>query len=219
MTRRMTTAADARNQTGKAPGPKRRERRCVATGETRDEAGLVRIAIGPEGELVPDVTARLPGRGVWVTASRDAVETAVKRKAFARSAKTAVTVPDGLADRIAERLADRALSLLGLARRSGDLAVGFDTAHAALKSARPAWRVEASDAAEDGRGKLDRLAAAAWDDIPVAGCFTAAELGQALGRDHVVHAVLTGGPQTGAFGETMNRLAGFRMIDPGRNPA
>ena len=149
MTRR-TTAADP------SAAPKRRERRCVATGETRDEAQLVRIAIGPEGELVPDVTARLPGRGVWVTASREAVDTAVKRKAFARSAKAAVTVPDGFADRIAERLTARALSLLGLARRSGDLAAGFDTAHAALKSARPAWRIEAADAAADGRGKIGR---------------------------------------------------------------
>lgn len=213
MTRRTTTAAE----TGPGPsaGPKRRERRCVATGETRDEAQLVRIAIGPDGELVPDVTARLPGRGVWVTARRDAVETALKRKAFARSAKAPVTVPDGFADRIAERLSVRALSLLGLARRSGDLAAGFDTAHAALKSARPAWRIEAADAAADGRGKLDRLAFAAWGEIPVAGCFTAAELGQALGRDALVHAVLTGGPQAAAFGETMHRLAGFRDIDPG----
>lgn len=197
------------------PGRKRRERRCVASGEVRPETRLVRIAIAPDGVLVPDVTARLPGRGVWVTADRAAVETALKRKAFARAAGSAVTVPAGFADFIADRLADRALSLLGLARRSGDLALGFDTAHAALKAARPAWRVEASEAAPDGRGKLDRLAYAAWGDIPVAGCFTAAELGQALGRDSVVHAVLTGGAQAAAFGETMTKLGGFRDIDPG----
>lgn len=210
MRTKETIAADA--------GTKRRERRCVATGDVCSEARLIRIAIAPDGALVPDVTARLPGRGVWVTADRNAVETALKRKAFSRAAKETVTVPDRFADFIADRLADRALSLLGLARRSGDLALGFDNAHAALKSARPAWRIEASDAAADGRGKLDRLTYAAWGEIPVAGCFTANELGQALGRDAVVHAVLTGGPQVAAFGETMMKLAGFRNIDPGPDP-
>ncbi|WP_300542773.1 RNA-binding protein [Maricaulis sp.] len=193
---------------------KDRERRCVATGEVKDEGDLIRIALGPDGAVVPDLAARLPGRGAWVTAQREPVDRAVKKKAFHRAFGGPVDVPEDLADRIEGLLSGRALNLLGLARRSGDLAAGQDAVRLAIKAARPAWRIEASDGAADGRSKLDRLARAAWGDIPVAGCFAAEEIGQALGRGPTVHAAMSEGPQARAFSTVMGKLAGFRPLDP-----
>ncbi len=191
-----------------------REKRCIATGEVKDEAELIRLVIGPGDEVFPDVAAKLPGRGIWVSADREAVEKAAKKGLFNRSAGRAVKVPDGLADLIEAQLEARALSLLGLARRAGAVALGFDAARIALKAGRPAWRIEALDGAEDGRTKLDRLAQAAWGEIPVASGFTAEQLGEALGRGTVVHGVLTGGSQARAFGVTMGKLHGFRPPAP-----
>lgn len=198
------------------PDTRSRTRRCAASGETRPEAALIRFAISPEGEVVPDLAARLPGRGIWVSADAASVARAVKSGAFPRGAKRGVAAPQDLAGQVEALLAARALSLLGLARRAGALAAGFDAVKIALKSARPVWRIEASDGARDGREKLDRLAHAAWGGIPVAGCFSAAELGQATGRDALVHAALSGGAQASAFTGVMNRLSGFRVIDPAR---
>lgn len=197
-----------------------RERRCVATGDTATEAELLRVALAPDGTLVPDVAAKLPGRGAWVRADRAMVDQAVKKRLFNRAFGQEVTAPDDLADRFEALLEARALSLLGLARRAGRLAAGFDAAKLALSGGPdPAWRIEASDAARDGRAKLDRAARGAERDPPVAGCFSAEDLGAALGRGAVVHAVLGQGPEAGSFSGVMARLAGFRIIDPARSDA
>lgn len=191
-----------------------RERRCIASGEVRDEAGLIRMALGPGNQIVPDLAAKLPGRGAWVGAERGLVEKAVKKSAFNRAFGCPVVVPDDLPGLIEALLETRALNLLGLARRAGDLAVGFDAVRLALKSAKPAWRIEASDGAEDGRSKLDRLAFAAWGDVPVAGCFTAEAVGVATGRAPVVHASMSEGSQARAFTTVMGKLSGFRPLVP-----
>ena len=164
--------------------------------------------------MVPDLAAKLPGRGAWVTADRELVGKALKKGAFTRAFGGRVVVPDDFADLLERLLAERALNLMGLARRSGDFATGFDAVRLALKAARPAWRVEASDGAADGRSKLDRLAQAAWGDVPVAACFTAEEIGQATGRGPVVHAAMSEGPQARAFATVMDKLSGFRPLDP-----
>ncbi|MEE2526700.1 RNA-binding protein [Hyphobacterium sp. HN65] len=192
-----------------------RERRCVVTQQSGPEDGLIRFVAGPDGTIVPDISAKLPGRGAWVTARADHLAEAVKKGRLARALDGA-KAGDDLADQIVSLLGAKALSLLGLARRAGGLAIGMDAARLALKAKRPAWRVEAADGAPDGRQKLDRLTAANWGEIPVAGCFSAGELGRALGRDHVVHAVLAEGPHARSFGEVMTKLSGFREIDPGR---
>lgn len=196
-----------------------RERTCVATGETRPESELVRFAASPDGVVVPDVAAKLPGRGVWVRAMRAAVDRAVARGAFARGLKTAVKAPDDLADRVEALLARRCLDLLGLARRGGGLAVGAVQAEEAIRRAPPLWMIEASDGASDSRGKLIRLAFGLWGVEPrVAGCFTAAELGVALGGDPVVHAVLLHESMAQRWTVEVGRLSGFRAIRPASWP-
>lgn len=197
-----------------------RERRCVATGEAGLEAELLRVALAPDGSLVPDVSAKLPGRGAWVSADRALVDKAVKKRLFHRAFGQPVETPEDLADRFEALLEARALSLLGLSRRAGRLAVGFDASKIALSGGpEPAWRIEAIDGARDGWAKLGRAARSAQRDPPVAGCFSAEALGAALGRSAVVHAVLAQGSEAEAFSGVLGKLAGFRTINPARSNA
>src|SRR5262249_25133213 len=101
------------------------QRRCICTGESGDRPFLLRFVIGPDDELVPDVAARLPRRGLWWPPRRDIVERAVAKRLFARAARRPVTVPLGLADRIEALLAQRCRDGLGLARRAGLAVAGF----------------------------------------------------------------------------------------------
>jgi predicted RNA-binding protein YlxR (DUF448 family) len=190
-----------------------RVRRCVATGETLPEAELLRFVASPDGWVLPDPAAKAPGRGVWVGASMAAVEQAVKKKAFARGFKRDVKIPDDLIEKIILGLRRRCLDHLSIARKAGSIVLGNDMVGAALRTQKPAWRVEASDGAADGRKKLDGLSLA-WGGVPTAGCFTAMEMGMALGRDVVVHAVLLPGRLADSWTADIRRLAGFVPLVP-----
>jgi predicted RNA-binding protein YlxR (DUF448 family) len=196
-----------------------RERTCVATGETLPESALVRFAAAPDGEVTPDVAAKLPGRGVWVRAERAAIDKAVKKNAFARGLKANAKAPPDLADRVEALISRRCLDILGLARGAGALAIGTVQVEEAIRRAPPYWLIEASDGAEDGRRKLIQLAFGLWGEEPrVVGCFTGAELGVALGRDHVVHAALLQEGMAQRWTVEIGRLSGFRAIIPASWP-
>jgi predicted RNA-binding protein YlxR (DUF448 family)/ribosomal protein L7Ae-like RNA K-turn-binding protein len=181
-------------------------RRCLVTRRTLPKARLIRFVVDPAGNLVPDLDGKLPGRGMWLQARRDVVETACAKGSFARAAERPVTVPAGLAERVAGLLARRCLDLLGLARRAGGIAAGFEQAREWLRAGRAAALVEATDAAEGGRGKM----AGAAREVPLVELFTAAELGAALGRDNAVHVALARGRLARRFVADALRLAGFR---------
>jgi predicted RNA-binding protein YlxR (DUF448 family) len=191
-------------------------RRCIATMESRPAAELIRFVLSPDGEVTPDLAARLPGRGAWVGATRASVDLAVKKGAFARAFKAnAKTSPD-LSDRIDGLMGKRVLDMLGLAKRSGDLILGFDQVRDAVRNGRPACLIEASDGSKDGRGKLVGLARAIYADhgreVPVVGCFLGDEMGMALGRGRVIHACLEQGRFAQAWMGELARLAGFRQV-------
>ena len=195
-------------------GVKGRVRRCVVQRVERPESELVRIAIAPDGALLPDVGARAPGRGAWVSADRASVDEALKKGAFAKSAQRGVRAPDDLSGLIEAQLAARCLAQLGLAKRAGDLVSGFDQVRALVRGEKPAHLIESSDAAADGRHKILSIARAAWGDVPLAGCFGSDELGVAVGRGHVVHAALKVGPSARRFAVDVARLSGFRPLVP-----
>ncbi len=204
------TASDARSDVARG-----RERRCLVSREVGDPERLIRFVLDPGGVVTPDLAQRLPGRGAWVTSERACVDAAVKKGLFARAFKRAVTAPADLSDQIEAQLLARCLAQLGMARRAGGLVAGFDQVRALAKSAKPAYIVEASDGASDGRGKTLGMARAVWgDDIPVAGCFTAAQIGGVLGRDRVAHAALMAGHSSRGFEREARRLAGFRALFP-----
>lgn len=205
--RDITASADA----AEAPDPMQDEaeptgphRRCIATGAVRPKEELLRFVVGPDDTVVPDLENTLPGRGLWLSARRDMVETAMAKKSFARAARQKVIVPPDLPDRLDDLMRRRCLDLVGLARRAGMVTAGFEKVRALLKDQRQAAVVllEASDGAADGRNKIRALA----PDLPVIDLFTGAEVGAALGRDIAVHAVVTRGPKAQAG--LARRLAG-----------
>lgn len=191
-----------------------RERRCIVSRATEHEARLIRFAVAPDGVVTPDLAAKLPGRGAWVRADRDSLATAVRTNAFARSARRPVTAAPDLPDQVERLLEARCLAQLGLARRAGELAVGFDQVRGLARGRRPAYLIEAADGAADGRSKVIALVRAIHGEVPIAGCFTRDALGEALGRAPVAHAALDEGAAARRFAVDVERLAGFRPIRP-----
>ena len=196
-----------------------RERRCIVTGEVRPDDQLIRFVANPEGCVVPDVSAKLPGRGFWVSAERRTLELAVTKSHFSRAAKVPLTAPADLPDRVELQLVRRISEHLGLARRSGVLLSGFDTVARAFGARRPPdLLVEAADGSRDGRRKLLGLAAARGLSPAVMDLLTSSELGLALGRENVVHAAFNPGRLSERVRLEAGRLRGFRPasghVDP-----
>ena len=186
------------------------ERKCIVSGRVADRSRMIRFVVGPGDEIVPDIGAGLPGRGIWIGAERSLVEKAVAKGLFAKAARSKVAVPADLGDTVSALIARRALETLGLARRAGMVTLGFEKVAQALARDRVAVLVMAADAGADGVRKLTGPKAA-----PAAvRCFDRTELSLALGRGNVVHAALAPGGLTERFMTEARRLAGFRSMAP-----
>jgi uncharacterized protein len=182
------------------------ERRCIVTGQVRPKAELLRFAVAPDGTLFPDPGHDLPGRGIWLSPSRDVVNTAVAKRSFSRAARRQVVVPEDLADRIEALLARRCLDILGLARRAGQAVCGFEKVSAELRSGRAALLLGARDSARDGRVKVQALR----PGLPVIELFDGAELGAVFGRDAAVHVCVSPGRLAQRLKDGAALLVGFR---------
>jgi predicted RNA-binding protein YlxR (DUF448 family) len=182
------------------------QRRCIVTGEVRAREDLLRFVVDPSGHLIPDISGRAPGRGIWLSADRDSVKTALSRKLFARAARRALEVDPELDRKIEALLVARCMELIGLARRAGQAVAGFEKVRARLKQGEAGILLAALDGAADGREKLRRLA----PDLTVLDCLTSEEMGRAFGRDHAVHAVLAPGALAVKFELEARKLKGFR---------
>jgi predicted RNA-binding protein YlxR (DUF448 family) len=191
-----------------------RERRDIVSGEVMREARLIRFVAGPDATVTPDLAAKLPGRGLWVEATREALETAIKRDAFSRSAKTKLKSPPDLADQVEKLLERRCLDRLGLARRAGELTWGYEKVSAALAAGKVAWMVEALDGSSGDRRKLLALAKHQKRPPGLCGCFTAEDLSLATGAGHVIHLAFLAGRWAVRWSDEIGQLAGFRPILP-----
>jgi predicted RNA-binding protein YlxR (DUF448 family) len=194
-----------------------RQRRDLVSGEVMPEHRLIRFVAAPDGTIVPDAAAKLPGRGLWVEATRKAITTAVDKKLFARAAKAQVTATADLADRAEKALLARIIGDLGIARRSGTLVLGFDNVLRALdgyKPPPPTLLIEAMDGSKDGKRKLYNAAHARELKPAVAECLTSAELGLALGRENVIHAAVHPGGLAERLILDMQRLQALRSESP-----
>jgi len=189
-----------------------RERRCIVSGEVLSEDRLIRFVVAPDGTVTPDIAAVLPGRGIWVGATRDAVNMAVKRNLFAKAAKANVTVAPDLADRVETLLIARIKADLGMACRSGQIVFGFDAVARALQSGTPPGLViEASDGAADGKRKLFAVSHARGLKTQTVECLSREEIGLAVGRENVIHAALKSGRLQERLSFDAGRLNGFRV--------
>ncbi|MFW8593870.1 RNA-binding protein [Cribrihabitans neustonicus] len=187
------------------------ERKCIATGETEPKQGLIRFVMGPDGSVVPDVRGKLPGRGVYVAASRAALEAAVKKKAFARGFKAQVSVPENLPEEVERQVVRRIVELISLARKSGDAVAGFEKVKDWLGKEEARVLIQASDGSGRGKSKLSTPYKGKF-----IGCLTADELGMAFGRQTVIHAALASGGLSKRVVDEAQRLQGLREMVGGK---
>ncbi|MEO5808338.1 RNA-binding protein [Devosia sp.] len=206
--------------------PEPTTRMCALTREEKPVAELIRFVVSPDGEIVPDTDAKAEGRGVWITLNRSSVEQAVKKKAFAKSLKTDVKVPDDLAGLTQLRLEQRFLSALAMCRKAGQLISGATKVRSALATGDLIALLTADDASADGRSKmvgpLKALHYAAEEEgndgfeVPHFELLSSEQLGLALGLENVIHAALTKGAAARSAVEKARRLALF-IATPGQN--
>jgi hypothetical protein len=199
----------------RGPRAGERTRMCAVTREIRPLSELIRFVVGPDGAAVPDVKTKLPGRGLWITASREALGEAIKRKVFGRGFKREVRLPPDLADQT-ERLLERAvLDALAMAGKAGSVAAGFAKTEAALEHEEVIAVLHAAGASADGVRKLQARAQRYRSGVPPAeiGFLTTAQLDLALSRPNVVHAALLAGPASETFLARCRRLERFRTGD------
>lgn len=130
------------------------ERKCIVTGESQPKAGLVRFCIGPDDMVVPDILGRLPGRGIYVAANREAITKAATKGLFSRAARQPVKVPDGLADLVEALLTRRVVELISMARKANSAVMGYEKVKDWLSSGKARVLVQASDGSERGKTKL-----------------------------------------------------------------
>ena len=191
------------------------ERRCILTGAHGERAQLIRLALGPDGQVAADLGAKLPGRGAWISADRALLEAAMAKGklkgALARAFRTsALGIPGDLPDQIAAGLERRALDRLGLENRAGHLIWGHERIGEALLKGRVRLLLHALDAAADGTGKLEaKRRGASPDTVSMTLPVPRAQLSLALGRENVVHAAIADARSAMRVIEALGRWQAF----------
>ncbi len=181
-------------------------RRCIVTRETLAMEKMIRFCVSPDGVLVPDLAHKLPGRGIWVTADREIVETACQKNLFTKAARRKVTYPENIDELISALFVKRLQNLLGVAKKAGLVTAGFEKVAEALRGGRVLCLLEAVDAAADGKEKLKRLCP---DNVPVIQILTADLAAQALGTGVCMHAALKFGGISDLFVAEAGRFAAY----------
>lgn len=190
------------------------ERRCIVTRETGPKAGLIRFVAAPDGEIVPDLAGKLPGRGIWVGAERRTLALATAKGHFARAAKRQVRVPPDLVDRVEALLAARVVDLLSLARKAGQAVTGFEKVKEALVSGEARLLLQAADGSERERARLRPPEG----ENTLVSCLFAHELGVAFARDRVIHAAVLAGGLGDRVRDEAQRLSGIRDVEQPASP-
>jgi predicted RNA-binding protein YlxR (DUF448 family) len=183
------------------------ERKCIATGESQPKAGLIRFCLGPDGQIVPDILGKLPGRGIYVSADREAMDKAAKKNLFSRAARQPVKVPDGLADLVEQLLVRQG----GRTAQHG--AQGGRRGHRLREGEGLAGQGHGGDA-DPGQRRVgtgqDQAARARRRNGASSAVLSAGEIGLAFGRERAIHAALAAGGLRTRVVEEAAKLAGLR---------
>ena len=178
-------------------------RTCIVTGEELPPERMIRFVVGPDGEVVPDLARKLPGRGMWVKAERAAVEQAVERKLFSKAAKAPVKAGADLVDRIERLLLEGVLADIGRARRAGRAVAGFVKVEQAIGRHQAGLLIVACEADGDGLSKLQAKVEGAG--LAIERLADAEALGGVFGRDQAVYVAVS---RDNAGGQFIRRIAG-----------
>lgn len=196
-------------------------RTCIVERARKERPFLLRFVLSPQGNAVPDIKGNLPGRGVWVTAKKEIVAEAVKRRAFQRAFRKPVLAAGDLPLQVEELFKRSALERLSICNKAGLVVLGFSKVEEALNRGEIAGLLHARGAAEGGKAKLDRKFAALYsgkDHIAPKNCFTSAEISLATGSSNVIHAGVKDGGAARAFFEALDRFSGYCTGDTAKDP-
>ena len=194
-------------------------RMCAVSREVRPIGELIRFVVSPQGEVVPDLKRKLPGRGLWVSASRRTVAEAVRRNQFSKGFKRDVRAAPTLPADTETLLVRSATEALAMAAKAGQVVSGFSKVEGALQQGQAEALIHASDGAADGIRKLDAIVRQRGgnhgesQEMPIVSVLTSAELDLALGRSNVIHAALLAGPASKTFLSRCQILVQYRMAD------
>jgi hypothetical protein len=224
----VTTHTDDDDEVELETGPLRR---CIVTRERLPKERMIRFVVGPDRQIVPDLAAKLPGRGIWLSASRDVLKSGdvlesdgapkdgrQKEKqgdgnqrhlarAFARAARGPISVPSDLSVLLQTALVRRISDCLGLARRAGQAVAGYEKAREALKTGRYRLVLQASDGSEAERS---RFLSGFGPDLTIIDPLPGEALGRVFGRDYVVHVAIAPGKLAESLVVEAGRLAGLK---------
>jgi predicted RNA-binding protein YlxR (DUF448 family) len=198
-------------------------RMCAVTRQVRPIGELIRFVVAPSGEVIPDLKRKLPGRGLWLSASRQTLAEAVRRHQFSKGFKREVRVSPTLPADTEALLVRSTIDALAMAAKAGQVISGFGKVEDALTSRQTRASIEAlihaSDGAADGIRKLDAVLRQnavvneKSDQFPVVTALTSEQLDLALGRSNVIHAALRAGPASKTFLSRSQILVRYRMAD------
>ena len=194
-------------------------RMCAVSRKVRPIDELIRFVVAPSGDVVPDLKRKLPGRGLWVGASRRTIAEAVRRHQFSRGFKRDVRVAATLPADTEALLERSCVEALAMAAKAGQVISGYAKVEGLLEQGRAEALVHASDGAADGIRKLDAIAGQRSRnigdsrDLPIVTALTSAQLDLALGRSNVIHAALLAGPASKTFLSRCQILVRYRMDD------
>lgn len=197
------------------------QRMCAVTRTVRPIDELIRFVVSPAGEAVADVKRKLPGRGLWVSASHRAVSEAIRRNLFGRGFKRNVLVSPSLAQDTENLLVRGVIEALAMAAKAGQLVSGFTRVETALEAGQARALIHAADGAADGIRKLDAIIRRSGGntdephEFSVINVLTSAQLDLALGRSNVIHAALLAGPAGNTFLTRCQTLVRYRLADDG----
>ena len=194
-------------------------RMCAVRREVRPNDELIRFVVSPQGEVIPDLKRKLPGRGLWISASRRTVAEAVRRNQFSKGFKRQVRAAATLPADTEVLLVRSCTEALAMCAKAGQVVAGFSKVEGALGHGQTAALIHASDGAADGIRKLDAIAGhrsvnlGESGDFPIVTVLTSEQLDLALGRSNVIHAALLAGPASRTFLSRCQILVRYRMAD------
>ncbi len=184
-------------------------RRCLVEGESVERSTLIRFVLSPDGVVTPDILEKLGGRGVWVSAKRDALQSAIQKNAFARGFKAEAKIPADLMETLDAQLTARVISLISMARKAGEAISGAEKTAQALQNGDVRIILQANDGSEREKRNLSYR-----NEVDFRfECLNRSELGMAFSKENVVHAALTGDALTNRVGYEAKRLSLLRETE------
>ncbi len=219
----MLAFADPDLDNGPRTNKSATQRMCAVTRAVRPIDELIRFVVSPAGDAIPDLKRKLPGRGLWISASHRAVAEAVKRHQFSKGFKREVRVAASLAADTENLLVRAVIEALAMAAKAGQVVSGFSKVEAVLRERQARALLHASDGAPDGIRKLDAIVRQNTPDgdespkLPVVNVLTSEQLDLALGRSNVIHAALLAGPAGKTFLSRSQILVRYRLADDGKS--